>query len=154
MRALIVILMMCVVGFSVNAQKQKGVKKEGAHQAEFNADGQQKDNDAQIESRNLKEPRAGKSSIPGQDSVNVNNAASASNTEGVDVMTTSPSGSPGIRANGGNPDGTNTMQRASLNIAGSPLPGKSKISEKPAKSSDRPDARVQEPLRDRKTSKK
>jgi hypothetical protein len=110
----------------VAAQVKEGVKKEGAHEAEYNSDAQDKDGSAEIDTRNQSEDeRTGESDAGNQ----VHDASSAANTAGTDTKTTSASGSPAILMNDSEEaDGTNTMQRASLNIAGSPLPGHKKTS--------------------------
>jgi hypothetical protein len=93
------------------AQEQEA-KKEGAHQAEFNTESQD------VNSSGARE--GGNENAEDQ----VQNAASPANTMGTDTRTVSSAGSPGIlMTDEESPDGTNTLQRASLNIAGSPVPG-------------------------------
>jgi hypothetical protein len=110
-----VLILICTFLTISSFGQRPGVKKEGAHQAEYNAvlqDGDAKDN---VES-NRNSPEA--------DTVDADPDQYA-NTSGVDSETSSSGGSPGMPMEDANrPDGTNTMQRASLNIAGSPLPGR------------------------------
>jgi hypothetical protein len=97
--------------FQSNAQEQEA-KKEGARQAEFNTESQDV---------NSSGAREGGNENPEDQ---VQDAASPANTMGTDTRTVSSAGSPGVlMADEESPDGTNTLQRASLNIAGSPVPG-------------------------------
>jgi hypothetical protein len=111
--------------------QEKGVREEGAHEAEFNAGGQDMDPGSNKDSGDLDSDADAQSNDPDQ----------AANTSGTDTRTTSSAGSPGIlMENDEVADGTNTMQRASLNIAGSPLP--SQQSSKTRESGDRSEYRT------------
>lgn len=110
-------------------KETQGVKKEGAHQAEYNANAPEKDHSAEVDSRTLKDGKEEETGTASNSSQGDNSGGDASpeqtaNTAGTDTRTTSSSGSPALLATDG-PDGTNTMQRATINIAGSPLPGRS-----------------------------
>lgn len=125
------------------AQEKEGIKAEGAHEAEFNSDAQDRDASGEIDSRvQPSEDREGPPADAGnQQPENIKDASSGSVTVGTETRTASPSGSPGILV--GNPDevdGTNTVQRAKPNMAGSPVPGGTtiKTSGKPAKPEDQP----------------
>ena len=111
-----------VLSITANAQEKEGIKREGAHQSEYNADAQDdRDHSAEIDSRvQPSEEGDNGNADPGNQ---IHDAASAANTPGVDSRTVSSAGSPGILMSEETPDGTNTMQRATLNIAGSPIPG-------------------------------
>ena len=104
------------------AQEKEGVKREGAHEAEFNSDAQDRDHSGEIDSRvQPSEDGDNGNADPGNQ---IHDASSAANTSGTDSPTVSSAGSPAIlMSDSETPDGTNTMQRASLNIAGSPIPG-------------------------------
>jgi hypothetical protein len=125
---IILLLFFALIAFSTVAQKKQGVKKEGAHEAEYNA--VQQDSDAQDDSDE------------GQgNSENQSDPDQVANTSGTDTKVTSSSGSPAVEDETEALDGTNTMQRASLNIAGSPLPGRTSAvadSEKENKSNGQP----------------
>jgi hypothetical protein len=109
------------------AQEKEGVKNEGAHEAEYNTDAPVRDDGPEMNSMNLAKDDENGEKKESEEESNANNSR-ASNTTGVDTRTTSSAGSPGIPMDDEKQsDGTNTMQRASLNIAGSPVPG-----EKPA----------------------
>ena len=77
-------------------------------------------------------PDTGNSNTTSADTVaqqtgNTQDEMTEENTTGyVGTKTNSSSGSPAVPANEGGEDGTNTQQRASLNIAGSKIPGAAK----------------------------
>lgn len=121
-RIIIIAISACFLSIAAQAQEKEGVKREGAHQSEYNSDAQdERDHTAEIDSRvQPSEEGDNGNADPGNQ---VQDASSAANTAGVDSRTVSSAGSPGILMSEETPDGTNTMQRASLNIAGSPIPG-------------------------------
>lgn len=130
-------LFLCI---GASAQEKEGVKREGAHQSEFNSDAQDRDHTGEIDSR--VQPSEDGDNGNADPANQVQDAASAANTPGTDSRTVSSAGSPGIlMEDDENPDGTNTMQRASLNIAGSPIPG-SKNEGSKVKADDRSPNRV------------
>lgn len=108
------------------AKEKKGVKSEGAHQAEYNANTQERDHAAEIDSRNAtKGSQDQNTSDVGEEEANEesNDTENETNTAGVPSRDVSSSGSPGMATEDEALDGTNTMQRAKLNTAGSPIPG-------------------------------
>jgi hypothetical protein len=119
-------LLLCIVfpafSFSVAAQQQLN-EQQGAKEAEINADPHPQD----TEDRQTHDPEGNyegntQSNVPANAKV-INEGNKPSNTAGANVSTSSSSGSPGVPMEGKQPrDGTNTMQKASLNIAGSPVP--------------------------------
>jgi hypothetical protein len=124
MKTIILLLLTAFFTGSVYAQEQQGVKDEGAHQAEYNSEAQDRDHSGEINSRSQSsEDIEGDNSDPGEQV-----SAAAVDTVGeadavpVGTRTTSSAGSPGVLVEDGT-DGTNTMQRAKPNIAGSPVPG-------------------------------
>jgi hypothetical protein len=123
MRHIIIGLAICGLALtSAKAQEREGVKDEGAHEAEYNANAQERDHSGELDSRGG-EGGSGEAGSQSQD------ASSRANTAGTDTRTVSPAGSPAVlMSDSDQPDGTNTMQRATLNIAGSPLPGASRQS--------------------------
>ena len=128
-KSVLPIVLGMVLSIGAVAQEKEGVKREGAHQSEYNSDAQDRDHSAEIDSGvQPSEDGDNENSDPGNQ---VHDAASAANTPGTDTRTVSSAGSPGIlMSDGEKPDGTNTMQRASLNIAGSPIPGSAGTGEK------------------------
>lgn len=104
------------IAFNGFSQDNEGVKREGNHQSEYNADAQQRDNAAEYDSRDMES----KEEIGTERSEETQSTTIASGGG----STASPSGSPGLlNENQKDTDGTNTMQRATLNTAGSPVPG-------------------------------
>jgi hypothetical protein len=139
MKKLIIGLTVCGLALlSARAQEREGVKKEGANEAEYNSEGQERDNSPEPGKRDQSTEKGKDSQGAGSQ---IQDASSAANTAGTDTRVTSPSGSPGVLMDEGNPDGTNTMQSATLNIAGSPLPGATRKSSSP-KADDRSPNRV------------
>ncbi len=121
MKRILVIFLLGVGLISVNAQEKEGVKSEGAHQSEYNADAQDREHTAEIDSRVQSSEDGEDDGDAGEQS---QDASSYANTGGTDTRTTSSSGSPGIlMTDDEETDGTNNIQRATLNIAGSPIPG-------------------------------
>jgi hypothetical protein len=101
-------------------------ENEGAREAELNADPHPQDEqDIQTHDPQGNYENNEASNIPaGTDVTNDGNESGAeTNTPGVNVRTTSPSGSPAVPMEGDERDGTNTVQSARPNIAGSPVPG-------------------------------
>jgi hypothetical protein len=140
MKKNIILLHLFLLPLFVAAQERRPVKPQGAHEAEFNS-GEQKERSGEDET--IETHDAGE-----QDNTNKEALIDpGSNTVGTDVSTASPSGSPAIATEGAEPDGTNTMQRATLNIAGSPLPGRSKASTDrlPGSTADRSEKRTIDP---------
>jgi hypothetical protein len=128
-----------VLFFSVTAtfaQEKEGVKNDRAQEAEYNADAPVRDNSSDVNSRDLaKEGEKAEKKESGEED-NTNNS-NQSNTTGTDTRTTSSAGSPGIpMEDERQSDGTNTMQRASLNIAGSPLPGEKPVDDSKENNAD------------------
>lgn len=107
------------------AQQSEGVKEEGAHQAEYNADGQVRDASAEVDSRENGEPVEGDAAAANAgEQTNLDAPAENVIITPTGTRTTSPSGSPGVLMDDPSvTDGTNTQQSASPNIAGSPVPG-------------------------------
>ncbi len=104
------------------AQEKQGVKDEGAHQAEYNSDGQDRDRSDEIDSR-VSENEGGTPADAGNQN-NLEPAGENVELTPTGTRTTSASGSPGVLMEDGTyPDGTNTKQSAEPNIAGSPVPG-------------------------------
>lgn len=113
-------------GTLVFAQEKEGVKDEGAHEAEFNSDAQDRDHSGEIDSRvQPSEDREGRPADAGQQSNEEGEVAGDVNTTtGAMTRHASSSGSPGVMMDDEHErDGTNTMQRAELNVGGAPLPG-------------------------------
>ena len=127
--SLLVISLISITAYSQDkAKDKKGVKKEGAHQAEYNSNTEERDHAADIDSRNATKGANDENvNDVGEQEANENadDAQSETNTAGVPSRDVSSSGSPGVAAEGAL-DGTNTVQRAKLNTAGSPIPGSSK----------------------------
>jgi|GEM_PF-4187978 hypothetical protein len=107
------------------AQQSEGVKEEGAHQAEYNADGQVRDASAEVDSRENGEPaEVDAAAANAGEQTNLDAPAENVIITPTGTRTTSPSGSPGVLMDDPSvTDGTNTQQSASPNIAGSPVPG-------------------------------
>lgn len=117
---LITLMIACLMTVAVNAQEAEGVKPEGAHEAEYNSDAQDRDHSGEIDSR----VQPSEDSEGGDFERESHDPDQAANTSGVTHRTVSSSGSPAILMTEEVPDGTNTMQRATLNTAGSPVPGR------------------------------
>ncbi|HLT74972.1 MAG TPA: hypothetical protein VKZ68_07790 [Ohtaekwangia sp.] len=115
------------IGLSVvfaSAQEKQGVKEEGAHQAEYNSDSQDRDHSGEIDSR--VQPSEDQEGAPADAGDQDNSEPTEENVEmtPTGTRTTSPSGSPGVlMEDEKSPDGTNTRPSAQPNIAGSPVPG-------------------------------
>jgi hypothetical protein len=127
MKKLIIPIALATLAFSgAYAQNHEGVKKEGAHEAEYNADAQDRNHSGEIDSRvNNKDTTSDQSSTANQDNTErFNDQATAPSSPWGDSRTVSSSGSPGVLAKDQDvTDGTNTIQQAQPNIAGSPVPG-------------------------------
>jgi hypothetical protein len=98
------------------AQEKKGIKKEGAHEAEYNANTQEREHGPEVDMRNREE------GIDNNADDQSHDPNSPANTSGTDSRMASGAGSTAEPAENGT-DGTNTMPRATLNTAGSPVPG-------------------------------
>jgi len=108
------------------AKEKKGVKQEGAHQAEYNSNTEERDHAADIDSRNATKAKGDERiNDAGEQEANEESAdaENETNTEGVSTKDASSSGSPAVPSEDEELDGTNTVQRAKLNTAGSPIPG-------------------------------
>jgi hypothetical protein len=107
--------------FAVQAQQ----KQEGAHEAEYNADSQDREGSGEIDSRIDPSANEDGNRVDAGEQDNVTGTTTPTiNITPTDTRTTSSAGSPGVLMEGDEtPDGTNTMQRAKPNIAGSPVPG-------------------------------
>jgi hypothetical protein len=125
MKKICLILFLVIAG-SAFAQE----RTEGAHQAEINS--RQNEVDGEVgPSQNMRDSR--NVSEANEESVDPDSASNETNTRGVNVTTTNPGSSPGYPLNDGR-DGTNTKAEATLNIAGSPVPGSgTKSASPPAK---------------------
>ena len=126
------ILVLCLATLTTIAQEKakekKGIKSEGAHQAEYNANTEERDHAADVDSRNATQGGNDQNlNDAGEQEANEdsNDAENETNTAGVPSRDVSSAGSPGVPSKNGAVDGTNTMQRAKLNTAGSPIPGSS-----------------------------
>lgn len=129
------------------AQQSEGVKQEGAHQAEYNADAQDRDHSGEIDSRqNGEANNAGTGEAGTGDAGEQTNFGATVETVIITpagTRTTSPSGSPGILMEDPSTlDGTNTRQSAKPNIAGSPVPGATTTNEPRSQSEDFPDNKI------------
>lgn len=124
------------------AQQSEGVKKEGAHQAEYNADAQDRDNSGEIDSRQNGEANNAGTGDAGEQT-NFGATVETVIITPAGTRTTSPSGSPGILMEDPSTlDGTNTRQSAKPNIAGSPVPGATTTNESRSQSEDFPDNKI------------
>jgi hypothetical protein len=109
------------------AQDKKGVKKEGAHQAEYNANAEKREHSPEIDSRNLNRSDSTGPDVGEQSNFDDHKNSNLNTSSPAGTKTTSSSGSPGVLMGDHNtPDGTNTIQSATPNIAGSPIPGSKK----------------------------
>lgn len=134
---------MSVAVISATGQEQEGVKDEGAHQAEYNADAQDRDHSGEIDSRvQESEDREGAPVAAGEQT-NREQPRESVELAPTGTRTTSPSGSPGVLMEDGRyTDGTNTKQSAEPNIAGSPVPGDEGADSRESESTDVPDNKV------------
>jgi hypothetical protein len=131
---------------TLHAQNEDGIKQEGAHEAEYNADSEVRDRSADVDSRvENNDTLRDQSNAGNQDNTErFNDEATAPSSPWGDSRTVSSSGSPGVLAKDETAtDGTNTMQKAEPNIAGSPIPGarKSKTSGKNPQNDERSENR-------------
>ena len=118
-----ILLLLPIAGFSQQEDNvKKGIKKEGAHEAEYNANSDVKDRSADVDSRNGETTAGDRKDAETTSKVNVEGTTNNQ----TDTRTTSSSGSPYTLMDDGERDGTNNRQSATLNIAGSPLPGHAK----------------------------
>jgi hypothetical protein len=124
---IVLIVFILVIHTKGVAQTKEGVKKEGAHQSEYNANATEREHSPEIDSRNPNHSDSSSSDVGQQDNFEDNRHSDVNTPSPAGTKTTSSSGSPGVLMGDHNtPDGTNTIQSATPNIAGSPVPGAKK----------------------------
>jgi hypothetical protein len=119
----IVIILFVVCGYVSFGQNEK--RTEGAHQAEMNTEPIDDNNKGSLknntlrDSRNVNDLNEGRNAA--SDTMSTENSAPGGN-----IRTTNAGSSPTTSVDDDGRDGTNTMTSATLNVAGSPIPGSAK----------------------------
>ena len=132
-----------VIATTTFAQQSEGVKEEGAHEAEYNANAQDRDHSGEIDSRQNGDAADGNQNANAGEQTNFGATAENVIISPAGTRTTSPAGSPGVLMEDSSiPDGTNTKQSAEPNIAGSPVPGAGRANAAGSQDSDVPDNKV------------
>ena len=137
------ILGLVLINTSLFAQESEGIKEEGAHQAEYNANAQDRDHSGEIDSRQAADAPGDGDSTGVGDQTNFGATVETVIITPAGTRTTSSSGSPGIlMEDNSTTDGTNTRQSAQPNIAGSPVPDAAPAGKTKRQDSDVPDNKI------------
>jgi hypothetical protein len=142
-RNIVFLIIGTFISLAAYAQQSEGIKDEGAHEAEYNADAQDRDHSGEIDSRQNDDVDGSENTTDVGEQTNFGATVENVIITPAGTRTTSPSGSPGIRMEDPSmPDGTNTRQSARPNIAGSPVPDASEVKDSENRGTDLPDNKI------------